>query len=179
MVLDPTIALTLRAALALLFAAAAIHKLSSIAQFRQTLASYLRGFAIKGNGAEKPLLAALIVLEFLVVAACASPSTQTAAGLLAGGTLLLYAFAMTVNLMQGNVLLDCGCTWGSARQRVRPALIIRNALLSMTAFTLAAPVGNRDLAAVDVISIVVATLTATLLYGAANRLFTVDSSQAE
>ena len=100
MLLDPTISLTLRAVFALIFAAALTHKLSNAAQFRQTLVSYLRGFGIDAHGAEKPLRAMLIVLEIGVVAACALPAAQSAAGLLAGGLLLLYAFAMTVNLIR-------------------------------------------------------------------------------
>jgi hypothetical protein len=162
-----------------MFAGALTHKLSDAAQFRQTLVSYLRGFGIDAHGAEKPLRAMLIVLEIGVVAACALPAAQSAAGLLAGGLLLLYAFAMTVNLIRGNVLLDCGCTWGPSRQSVRPALIIRNALLSVIAFALTAPVGSRDLAAIDKASILIATLTSVLLYGAANRLLALDGSQAE
>jgi hypothetical protein len=170
MLLDPTITLTLRGAFALMFAAASTHKLLNVAQFRQTLLSYLRGFGIDAHGREKPLLATLIVLEIGVVAACALPAAQAAAGLFAGGMLLLYAFAMTVNLIRGNILLDCGCTWRSTRQRVRPALIIRNVLLSVIAFALMAPVASRDLAAIDTASILGATLTVILLYSAANRL---------
>lgn len=179
MLLDPTIALTLRAAFALIFAAASTHKLLNAAQFRQTLVSYLRGFGIEAHGKVNPFLATLIVLEIGVVAACALPAAQAAAGLLAGGMLLLYASAMAVNLIRGNVLLDCGCTWGATRQGVRPALVIRNALLSVIAFALTAPVGSRDLAAIDTASILVATLTVILLYGAANRLLTLDGSHAE
>ncbi len=179
MVLDPTITLTLRMAFALLFSAALTHKLSNAAQFRRTLAGYLRGFGINWSGIEWLLLASLVVLEIALIAACALPTTQTAAALLTGGTLLLYAFAMTVNLIRGNDLLDCGCTWGSRRQSVRPALIIRNVLLAAAAFTLALPVANRDLAAADVVSIILATLTAILLYGAANRLLTFEDSPAE
>jgi hypothetical protein len=177
--LDPTITLTLRAAFALLFAAALAHKLLNAAQFRQTLVSYLRGLGIDAHGKEKPFLATLIVLEIGVVAACALPAPQATAGLFAGGMLLLYAFAMAVNLIRGDVLLDCGCTWGSTRQSLRPALVIRNALLAVIAFALTAPVESRDLAVIDTVSILVATLTVILLYGAANRLLTLDGSQAE
>ena len=179
MFLDPTIALTLRAAIALLFAAAVTHKLWDAAHFRSTLAHYMQGFGTDAHGVETPLFMIIVALEFVVAGACMLPSTQAVAGLLAGGTLLLYALAMAVNLLRGNALLDCGCTWGSERQRARPALIVRNGLLSMMAFALAVPVGNRELAAVDIVSVIVATLTTILLYRAGNRLLTVDTAQAE
>lgn len=179
MFLDPTISLALRAAIALLFAAAVSHKLWNAAQFKSTLMHYLQGFGADARGIETPLFMIIVALEFVIAAACMLPSTQAVAGLLAGGTLLLYALAMAVNLLRGNALLDCGCTWGSARQSVRPALIVRNGLLSLMAFALALPVGNRELAAVDVVSVTAATLTAMLLYGAGNRLLTVDFAKRE
>ena len=168
--LDPTFALTLRAAFVLLFVGALIHKLHRFAEFKGTLASYFRGLGLSGMALERPAAAIAIALEAVVVAACLSPRSGTPAAVSASGVLLLYALAMAVNLHRGNVLLDCGCSWGSERQPVRYALVFRNAVLAALALTLVLPVSDRPLAALDVASTGAAILTAGLLYSAANRL---------
>ena len=172
MSMDPTFALTLRSSLALLFGAASLHKLRHAVQFRHTLARYLQGFAADGHGFEKSLFVIIVGLELAVVFACALPTAHRVAAFVSGGMLFLYATAMAVNLLRGNSLLDCGCTWTSTRQSVRPALVIRNALLALFALVLALPMSNRECTAADIVSIVFATLTATLLYDAGNRLLT-------
>jgi hypothetical protein len=168
--LDPTFAMTLRAALLLLFAAALTHKMRRFTEFEGTLASYFRGFGVSGTGLLRPAAVLAIAFESFVVGACLWSRSGTPAAISAGGVLLLYALAMAINLHRGNVLLDCGCSWGSGRQPVRYALVVRNVVLAALALTLALPVSGRPLAAIDVASIGAAVLTAALLYSAANRL---------
>ena len=173
MFLDPVILFTLRIAVMLLFAAAVAHKLWSAADFERTLAGYLQGFRASGRGFEKPILVIVVALEFLVIGLCLLPSTYVAAGFLASGILLVYAFAMAVNLVQKNALLDCGCTWGKSRQMLRPALVVRNIMLAVLALAIALPVNNRELTVVDILSVVVATLTAIVLYTAGNQILSL------
>lgn len=170
MSLDTNIAATLRAAFALLFAAAMAHKLWHAAEFQRTLQRYLQGFGLAGLRIEKPLYVALVAVEALIVAACLSPAPGVFAGFLACATLLLYAAAIGVNLARDNTRLDCGCGWGRSRATIRPALVTRNVLLAVLALALVLPTDAREFAVIDVVSIAFATLTFALLYAAGNQL---------
>lgn len=170
MALDATIALTLRAAFALLFAVAVAHKLRHAAEFERTIGGYLRGVGLATSAAGKPLLVVVIALEAFVVVACLTPSMAVVGGLAAGGTLLLYAVAIGVNLLRGNTRIDCGCGWGPSRTTIRPALVVRNVLLAILALAFALPTDVREFAVIDVISVGFATLTFALLYAAGNQL---------
>lgn len=170
MLVDTTISTTIRAATALLFAASFTQKLWHFAGFRVVLEQYLHGFGIYRPRLLGPLAAAVIALEVLIVAACFWPGGGVVAAILASATLLFYAFAMAVNIVRGNTLLDCGCTWGDARQRISAALVARNMLLSLAISIIALPTNERELLAMDVVSISLATLAATLLSIAVNNL---------
>jgi len=170
MFVDSAISTTLRAATALLFAAGLTHKLWNLPAFRLVLGQYLRGFGIVEPRLLGPLALAIVALEMIVLTACVWPGGGVAAAVLASGTLLLYAFAMGVNIVRGNTLLDCGCTWGDTRQHVSGALVARNLLLSLLAAAIALPTIERELLPIDIASIVLATLAATLLYTAVNNL---------
>jgi hypothetical protein len=170
MQVDLAIAITLRAGTALLFAAGLTHKLWDLSAFRNVLSQYLRGFGIHRSGLASPLAAVVLVLEAAIVGACVWPGGGETAAVLATGTLLLYAGAMAINILRGNTLLDCGCTWGSVRQPVGTGLVARNLVLSVLAAAMALPVAERSLGGIDIASVVLATLALALLYSAVNNL---------
>jgi len=175
MEVDIAIASTVRAATALLFAAGLTHKLWSLGDFQRTLGQYLQGFGME-QPRLLPVFAALIVaLEMSVLVACLWPGLGVYAGVLASATLITYAGAMAVNIMRGNALLDCGCTWGSVRQPVNAALVVRNLLLAVIVLTMTLPTLDRPLFTIDIVSIVLATLAVALLYGAANHMLGLAS----
>ena len=180
MALDPVLALVLRAAFALLFGAAAVHKLLDLAQFRRVLDLYLRGLGMGGGPASRTLgpVVAIVTLamELATAVACCTPSAGDVAALLAIVVLLAYALAMAVNIQRGNTILDCGCHWGTARQPVSLRLVARNGLLALAAAAMALPIAARELGAIDRISIAAGVLMAALMYGAANRLLNPDPS---
>lgn len=175
MQLDAMIAGTLRTATALLFAAGLTHKLWDLDGFRRTVESYLRGFSLSDSRLEVPASAFVVAVEFAVVVSCMVPGGQYLAAALSSGLLLLYAAAMSVNLLRGNDLPDCGCNWGSRPQPVRPALVVRNVILAALALTIGLPVLPRELSAVDIASIVLATINVALLYTAANHLLMLET----
>lgn len=177
MSLDPNIALTLRAAIALLFAAALAHKLRHAGEFERTLGRYLQGIGLAGLPLGKPLLVAVIVLEAFVVVACLTPSMGAIGGIAASSTLLLYAAAMGLNLLRGNTRMDCGCGWGPSRATIRPALVLRNVLLAIVALAIVLPGTDRALSVLDIASVVIATLTVALLYAAGERLLAITGPQ--
>lgn len=171
MQLDPMLELSLRSAFLALFAGALIHKLARLAEFNATVASYVRGSALDRSGVVLVLTIAVIVSETLVVVACIAPVSGVVRSMLIAGLLLIYAGAMAVNLLRGNSRLDCGCSWGNARQPVGYELVGRNVVLALVALLLMIPLGARAMNFIDVIGVLAGTLTAALIYAAVNRLF--------
>lgn len=166
--LDPALALTLRAALALLLLGAAFAKLRGFAAFRAAVAGYRllpgRGVGVAALG----LLAAELTLgAMLLVPALGGPAALGAAALL-----LLYAGAMAVNLARGRRDVDCGCTGPGARRPIGWELVARNLLLAGVALGAALPAAMRSLVWLDGVSVVAGAAVLALLYA------TLDASLA-
>lgn len=162
--MDPVVAVTLRVALALLFASAATHKLRDLAAFRATLADY----RILPDATVPLAAVAVAVMEPTIAAMLlAWPAAGAPA---AAALLLLYAGAIALNLARGRRHIDCGCAGPAARRPIGAGLVARNVVLAAAALVTLAPAASRTLVWVDVATIVVATVTVALLYGAADRL---------
>ena len=166
MIVDPVISLTARIGLALLFAAAAVHKGRDLAGFVRTIESYRLL-----PGALAPFVAPVFVgAETLLVALLLLPRFDPAGGL--GAVLLLgaYSIAIGVNLARGRRDIDCGCLGPAGRQPISGRLLARNALLIAGGLVVAAPQGSRVLGWVDVVSVVGGVGMLVLLWSAGNRL---------
>jgi hypothetical protein len=164
--MDPVLDIVLRTALALLFLVAAGHKLRDLGHFRATLADYrllpatlTRPAAVVVTGAELAVAAALIV---------PGPRRLGLAG--AAGLLVVYAFAVAVNLARGRRDLDCGCAGPAARRAISGWLVARNAVLAVFALAGLVPVHARALLWVDVVTVAGATLVLAALYAALDRM---------
>jgi hypothetical protein len=177
MELDATLYLTLRAAFALLFASAVLHKLRAPREFAVILAGYLRGTVLGGGRFDRVLVPAVIGLELLAVLFCLWPTAGAAAAGLVAGLLLVYAAGIARILGAGLALPDCGCGWGGARQPPHVFLVLRNLLLAALAVVMVLPVQFRPLGLIDIVSVSVATLTLMLLYMASASLLAVASDQ--
>ena len=162
--MDPVIDMALRASLALLFVAAASHKLRDRGRFRAALADYrlLPATLV-------PAGVLLVAGAELAVAAALLAAGLRRAGLVGAAALLgLYGAAIAINLARGRHI-DCGC--GSAAGRpINAWLVARNTLLGLAALAALAPVRPRALGPVDALTIAGAFLTLTALYAAADRM---------
>lgn len=171
--LDPVYSLVIRLGFALLFGNALVHKLVNWSLFKTTLGKYLMGI---GATFVTPVAALIVAGEICVIALCiARPSSGALTASAIGCVLFIYGAAMLVNLVRGNVLLDCGCSWGKTRQPIRPALLARNAGLTLVAVPLVFPMDSRPLEPLDVVSICAAVLTGTVLYAAQNLMLTIST----
>jgi hypothetical protein len=103
-------------------------------------------------------------LEGLAVAACGVPISGAVPAALTGGMLLLYALAMGLNLLRGNVLLDCGCSFGAERHPVSPKLVFRNIALVLVAALMALPVIPRAMGLLDYLSAFASVAVAILVF---------------
>jgi hypothetical protein len=158
--MDPVLHLTLRVPLALLFAAAAVHKLREPAAFRAALTAYRLVPAWCAP--------AIVAVEAVVAVALCVPG---AIGPIGATTLLLvYAFAIAVNLVRGRRDIDCGCAGPAASRPIGWGLVARNALLAVVALGGLVAVDARPLHWIDALTVVAATLAASALYAAADHL---------
>ena len=164
--MDPVADITLRAALALLFVAAAGHKLRDPGRFRATLADYrLLPTALVRAGAVLLTGAELVVAVVLAVPTLRAPGALAAALLLA-----VYGAAIAVNLARGRRHIECGCAGPAGRRPLDGWLVVRNGVLVGVALAGLAPLRARSLTWVDVLTVTGATAVLAACYGSADRL---------
>jgi len=162
--MDPVIDATVRTALALLFLAAATHKVRDPARFRATVADYrLLPPALVTVGAT-----ILVLSEVAVAVALAVARTWGLAG--AAALLGLYAAAIAVNLARGRRHLDCGCTGPALRRPISGWLVLRNLALVAIALADLAPGSMRPLLWIDHLTVVAATAAFAGCWMAIDRL---------
>ena len=164
--IDPVIDIAVRGALALLFAAAAWHKLSDPVRFEATL----RGYRALPDWALSPAAWLIPIIEAFIAAGLVFSGTRTAAALAGACLLGAYSAAIGVNLLRGRRDIDCGCFASSARVPLSPMLLVRNALLIGAAAIAALPASPRSLSWLDSFTITAALLGISLLWMATQRL---------
>ena len=163
--MDPVIDITMRAALALLFAGAVQHKLRDPRHFTATLAEYrLLPARLAPAAAVCVILAELGILLALVL--------RPAWGAAAGAALLgLYGAAIGVNLARGRRHIDCGCGGPAARREISGWLVARNGLAAGAALATAlVPVASRGLVWLDACTVVAATTMLAASWSASDHL---------
>lgn len=166
MAIDPVFSSLICIAFALLFGLGAAHKIRNRQETQQTIERYevLPRRLAAAASLIVPFAEGLIALGLL----CGTTREIAAGG--GAALLLVYAFAMSVNLYRGRRDLDCGCSFGRSGQTISEYLVVRNALLSGMLLMAVLPVSTRDLGAVDAFAIVAGLLSASLLYATANTL---------
>jgi hypothetical protein len=167
--MDPAITLTLRFCLALLFAAAATHKIRDALAFRDTLSRYeLVPAALVGLVGAALMGADLLVAVAVVFATWASG--------LAAAILALYTVAIAINVWRGRTDLSCGCMGPAASAPLSAWLVARNLVLVAVALAAAAPQSARPLVWFDVITVIGATGALVACWLASERLLALAPS---
>ena len=160
--MDPLIVWIAAAALATLFAQAALAKFTDPTLFEQHLAAYGVPAALRGMATRLlPALEAAAALMLLVA------PLRAAGAALAALLLLAYAAAMGWHRAQGHAL-DCGC--GGEALPLSWTLVLRNAMLAGGAALAAAPMTDRALALGDFAVIAATLVLGTLLYAALHQV---------
>jgi len=170
--MDPVLDLTFRAALALLFAVAALHKVRDPRGFTATLADY----RLLPEGIAGAAGMVLVGAELAVVAALVIDRRAGLAG--AAALLVLYGGAMAVNLARGRRHIDCGCAGPAARRSIGGPLVARNAILATLALAALLPVVPRQLLWIDGITIAAATVALAACWAAMDRLLALGPGLA-
>src|SRR5581483_3846048 len=104
--MDPAIVLLAKAALTLLFGAAAFHKLRDSREFVGVVAAY----RLTSERLSTAIARLLPVLELAVAVGIWITAARVAAALLGAALLVIYAAAIGINLARGRRDIDCGCT---------------------------------------------------------------------
>jgi len=170
---DPVVLASLRAGLALLFAAAAVHKLRDLAWFGAVLAEYrvLPASVLHFSVFAVPVLEAGVA----VALALPGPRGPAAAALL----MTSYGGAIAWNLSRGRRSLDCGCFGPGRGEPISWALVARNAVLAAGALVCVLPASPRALVWLDFATIAGATACLALVWLGAHRALALRPRMAE
>lgn len=115
------------ACLTLVFAQAALHKVTDFGSFTGFVADY----QIVPKSLETAVARAVVAVEMALVLMLIIDGTRIIGALLALILLLIYAAAIAINLHRGRVQILCGC--GGAPQRLSGPLVARNVVLAALA----------------------------------------------
>jgi hypothetical protein len=172
--LDPAISAFIIACFATLFAAAAMHKFRSPAEFDALLAAY-------------QLLPSAIGIRLSIIIPILEAATAVGLLLLRGtwrsgcayvgaGLLLAYALAIGINLIRGRRDISCGCAWG-VRRPIAAWMVWRNIVLAAVLTTATLPSGERSLEPTDVVTISVGLVVVALLYLSVENLLSAGAGR--
>jgi hypothetical protein len=161
--MDPVAGIAVRAALALLFLAAAVGKLRNVPAFRTALAGYeILPPAWCGAAAVLAIALELAVGAALLVARLGAGPPLAAAALVA-----VYTGAVAVNLWRGRRDIDCGCAGPGGKATIGAGLVGRNMVLLAMALVAALPASSRQLVWLDALTVAAAVAFLVVLYAAA------------
>jgi Methylamine utilisation protein MauE len=165
--IDPILSLLVALAFGLLFAAASLHKLRSLALF----GTVLRAYQVLPPALLASAAAAIPLAEAAVAAGLLWPRTRAAAACLGIALLFSYSIGLGVNLRRGRLELDCGCTGPAERRPIAPYMVWRNVAFAALLALALLPVGSRVLAWPDALTVLGGLISLVLLYGALDGVF--------
>jgi len=157
---DPVVSWIAALAVALLFAAAALHKLRDWSRFSGIVGDY----RLLPSALVIPGAALIVLLEVATVALLLAPALRPVGGLLAGTLLVVYALGIAINLQRGRTTLDCGCVSAAHRRRIDRSMVVRNLLLAASMLLVVVPSTARGVTPLDLLTIAGVTTVVVLLY---------------
>ena len=164
--IDPVISLTIRLALALLFSAAAWHKLSDHPHF----VASVRAYRLLPNRWLSLAAWFFPTVELGIAIGLLNPPMTDAAVYAAVVLLAIYSFAIWQNLTPDGRQIDCGCFASSTKVPLSGWLVARNILLILATCALLIPNRPRALIWVDGLTVLAALLTLSILWTAGQRI---------
>ena len=167
--IDPLLPTAIAFGFAILFVAAAWHKLSARGRFE----AILRDYRLLPEFLVRPVALLMPVVELTLGLGWMSGLSTRATALASTALLATYALAMAINLMRGRIYIDCGCGFGVSageEQALSSSLVARNIILIGLALLPLAPTTGRDLGSTDFVVVFASVLTAILLYAGSGQL---------
>jgi hypothetical protein len=167
--MDPMIELSIRMFVGGLFALSSINKIRDMNRFSGVVASYFRGLIPPNHFLSRLLAAFVIIWELSIVGAAVSIQSASVVGILASVLLLVYTAGMGINILRGNLLLDCGCSWGGETP-VNAWLVARNLVLACCAGLLLLPSAAQTWTVWNTANAAALSLCAYLVYMIVDQL---------
>ena len=161
--IDQMLSAGIQVFIAILFAVSCLHKLQDFDRFCEVAGSYLKGTIAANAVFVKVLACAVIIWEIGIVIAVITVQPAMIVGSLTCGILLIYAAGMGWNILRGNTLLDCGCSWGE-RTPVNSWHVVRNLFLVAFVSLLFLPVSSYAWSSFDVINTLALAMSAYVIY---------------
>jgi uncharacterized membrane protein len=160
MMLDPAVGLLLVAAVALLFASTAVHKLRDLQRFDEIFAAYEVVPVVSRWRVSwlVPTLEAAVAVGLLI------DGVRVYAALAGIVLLLAYASAIRINLRRGRRDLSCGCGGPNDRRPIALWMVWRNIFIALVLVCALVPWGTRPLGFTDGVTVVFGLLTLALIY---------------
>lgn len=164
--IDPTIQYSIAGAFALLFACSGVEKLRQLDDFAVQLNDYALlpastvSFMARTIGLMEITAATLLITQYFAFGAMISVSL-----------LLLYAIAISVNLLRGRTHIDCGCQLRNSNG-ISWFLVSRNAFMACLVALCILPGITRNVIWLDYVVIIFCVISAGLVYVIANLLIT-------
>jgi len=168
-VLDPLVVTTVSVAFGLLFLLGAVHKLTSLTEFRAILADY----RLLPTAVVAPVAAGVGVLEAGLGAAWLFAADKSLPAIVTVALLSVYAAGIAINLFRGRTHISCGCSFGRSAggdDLLSWGLVGRNLVLVAGAGTAMLPATGRGFGGLDYFTLVAGLLAAVLLFAASNQL---------
>jgi len=168
-VIDPLLPTAIAFGFAVLFVAAAWHKLSARGRFE----AILRDYRLLPEFLVRPVALLMPVVELTLALGWMSGLSTRVTALASAALLATYAFAMAINLMRGRVYIDCGCGFGASageEPALSSSMVARNIILIGLALLPLVPATGRDLGITDFVVVLASVLTAILLYAGSGQL---------
>ncbi len=167
--IDPLLPTAIAFGFAVLFVAAAWHKLSARGRFE----AILRDYRLLPEFLVRPVALLMPVVELTLALGWMSGLSTRVTALASAALLATYAFAMAINLMRGRVYIDCGCGFGASageEPALSSSMVARNIVLIGLALLPLVPATGRDLGITDFVVVLASVLTAILLYAGSGQL---------
>lgn len=164
--MDPVAVLAVRLSLAVIFAGAALHKIRDLPGFHDAVRDYrlVPPVLVKTTGM------LLLVAELLTAVLLVLPPAGEVGLALGVILLLLYAFAITVNLARGRTSIDCGCAGFDSGQPISIGLVVRNLFLAAAGLIALVFAGTRAILLADLATAGCTAVAFVMLYAAINQL---------
>jgi hypothetical protein len=166
-VIDFAIVLILSSGTAVLFGAAALHKLAAHHQFRAALVAY-DILPARMVGTARYLLP---LCELLIATGLLTTAARAMAIGFAACILFVYAVAIAVNLRRDRRYIDCGCAGFGKRRPIAPWMVVRN--LSLALLLVCFDIAHwsaRPLHWIDAVTVVGGVVIIAFLYLTAEEL---------
>ena len=166
MAIDPIILVSCSLILSYVFVDASIHKWQNLEEFKSTLGNY----QILPESLMGAFVYSIPVVELLCGIALLIPYSTHLAASFGAVLLLMYMFAIGINLLKGRRTIDCGCGGTEQKQAISEWLILRNGILLFFAYIVMTAVQSRELAWLDWVVALLATAVGCLFYNIVNQL---------